>query len=328
MANSTRSDELEQKRVAIYLRISTDERNQPWSLSAQRERCEAFCRAQDELLVSTFVDEATGTTLERPELQKALAEARKGTFDVLLFYRIDRLSRNLAQLLEIADELEKAGGSLASVTEPLDTSTPVGRMIMQVLGAIAELEREMIVDRIREGVERRIRSGKSLFRSLPMGMKLGRDGLPCVDPEWFPLALRIFEMYGEEQSAGVDGDCSDAQRGRPSHQTGKRWDGQGRARNPSQRRLCRNGRNKGELIPANFEPILEKRNSGTGRRRFWTNAGSTSPSAAGTCPTISFLAFLVASSAVRHTSEPPATEGRALPVLLLPGPRSAGEGVL
>ncbi len=119
MANSTRSDELEQKRVAIYLRISTDERNQPWSLSAQRERCEAFCRAQDWLLVSTFVDEATGTTLERPELQKALAEARKGTFDVLLFYRIDRLSRNLAQLLEIADELEKAGGSLASVTEPL-----------------------------------------------------------------------------------------------------------------------------------------------------------------------------------------------------------------
>ncbi len=79
-------------------------------------------------------------------------------------------------------------------------------MIMQVLGAIAELEREMIVDRIREGVERRIRSGK-LFGSLPMGMKLGGDGLPCRGPRMVSACPVHLQDVGR-QSAGVDGDCS------------------------------------------------------------------------------------------------------------------------
>ena len=90
-------------RVCLYTRISTDEENQPTSLHSQRERLEAFCQAQEGWrIVSHQEDRATGTKLDRPGLQAALELARDGRVDLLLVYRVDRLSRKVRQLAQLA----------------------------------------------------------------------------------------------------------------------------------------------------------------------------------------------------------------------------------
>lgn len=85
-------------------------------------------------LAATFTDDASGATTDRPGLQQALRAARAGRFDVLLVYRVDRFSRRLSDLLDLLNELEEAGVAFASATEPFDTSTSIGRMLVQLLG--------------------------------------------------------------------------------------------------------------------------------------------------------------------------------------------------
>ena len=84
-----------------------------------------------------------------------LRAARAGLFDTLLVYRVDRLSRRLRDLVAILDDLTDAEVSFRSATEPFDTSTPVGRMLVQMLGVFAEFEREVIIDRVIAGMERK-----------------------------------------------------------------------------------------------------------------------------------------------------------------------------
>jgi hypothetical protein len=125
--------------VATLTRISTDEVNQPYSLEAQAIGLDSFVASQPgHTITHRFVDQASGATLERPGLQAALAAARSGDFDVLLVYRIDRLTRSIVGLMSIVEELGKAGVALRSATEPIDTQGPVGRMLLQLLGIFAE----------------------------------------------------------------------------------------------------------------------------------------------------------------------------------------------
>ncbi|MDE3131889.1 MAG: recombinase family protein, partial [Acidobacteriota bacterium] len=106
-------------RVCIYTRISTDEENQPTSLHSQCERLEAFCQAQEGWrIVAHKQDQATGTKLDRPGLQGALDLARSGAIDMLLVYRVDRLSRKVRQLAQLTEELDALGVVLKSATEP------------------------------------------------------------------------------------------------------------------------------------------------------------------------------------------------------------------
>jgi site-specific DNA recombinase len=89
-------------RIATYTRISTDEDRQPFSLGAQAERLEAYARSQDGWrIVRRFTDQASGATLDRPGLRQALSEAAAGVYELLLVYRVDRLSRSVRQLAEI-----------------------------------------------------------------------------------------------------------------------------------------------------------------------------------------------------------------------------------
>ena len=94
-------------RVCLYTRISTDEENQPTSLHTQRERLEAFCKAQEGWsIVAHHEDQSTGAKLDRPGLQAALDLARTHGVDLLLVYRVDRLSRKVRQLAQLAEELD------------------------------------------------------------------------------------------------------------------------------------------------------------------------------------------------------------------------------
>lgn len=160
-------------RVATLTRISTDEVNQPYSLEAQAQGLESFVASQPgQKITHRFVDQASGATLERPGLQAALAAARAGEFDVLLVYRIDRISRSIVGLMAIVEELEAAGVALRSATEPIDTQGPVGRMLLQLLGIFAEFERSLLIDRITKGFERKAARGEWLGGPGPFGYRV------------------------------------------------------------------------------------------------------------------------------------------------------------
>jgi site-specific DNA recombinase len=157
-------------RVCLYTRISTDEDHQPTSLTTQRERLERYCEAmEDWRVVDSFEDQASGVSLDRPGLEQALELARERRFDLLLVYRVDRLSRKVRQLAGLAEELDRLEIVLKSATEPFDTGSAAGRMMLQMLGVFAEFEHATIVDRVTAGLERRVSEGKWMSGRTPYG---------------------------------------------------------------------------------------------------------------------------------------------------------------
>ena len=188
-------------RVATYTRISTDEDRQPFSLGAQAERLQSYARSQDGWrIVARFTDQASGATLDRPGLRQALSEASAGVYELLLVYRVDRLSRNVRQLAEIAEDLDRSGVALRSATEPFDTSTAAGKMMLQMLAVFAEFERTTIVERITAGMERAAAEGRWIVGSTPFGYLRDRDKKQIVpDPARVDIVRRIFRMYAEER---------------------------------------------------------------------------------------------------------------------------------
>ena len=195
-------------RVALYTRISLDETIQKYSLSAQRERLEAYCKGQygDEwTLHRVYRDSATGTNLNRPELQRMISDAKAGAFDLLLVFRVDRLSRRVAELSLLASELKSYGVDLKSATEPIDTSTPAGMMIFQTLGVFAEFEQKSIVERTKAGMLKKAKSGSWPGGRVPLGYRLEESqGLVIEEPE-AQIIRRIFELYvqGNEGSSAI-----------------------------------------------------------------------------------------------------------------------------
>jgi site-specific DNA recombinase len=183
-------------RTCLYTRISTDEENQPTSLASQKERLETFCKVQEDWrIIAHHEDRATGTKLDRPGLQAALDLARQGRIDQLLVYRIDRLSRKVRQLAGIAEELDKLNVVLRSATEPFDTGSAAGRMMLQMLGVFAEFEHATIVDRVTSGIERRAREGRWPNGRIPFGYVRDEHKLLVADERTAPVIRRIFKWY-------------------------------------------------------------------------------------------------------------------------------------
>jgi site-specific DNA recombinase len=215
-------------RVAIYIRISTDEEHQPFSLEAQDTKLRAYITTQPgwQLYPTVFRDEASGATTERPALQRALAAAKAGKFDVLLVYRVDRLSRSLRGLVQILDDLDVAGIAFRSATEPFDTSTPVGRMLVQMLGVFAQFERETIIDRVINGMERKAARGQWCGGYRPYGYELDTaTGMLRPNPAEAALIPVIYRLYTSERvgSRAVAAELNE--RGHRT-KTGHPWSGQ------------------------------------------------------------------------------------------------------
>jgi site-specific DNA recombinase len=178
-------------RVATYLRISTDEERQPYSLEAQAERLSGYIAVQSGWrLVLTHSDRMTGKLLDRPGLQQALHDARAGRYDLLLVFKVDRLARSVSGLAKVLEELDAAGVAFRSASEPFDTTTAAGRMMVQMLGVFAEFEREMIVERTRMGLARKAAKGEWTGGRPPFGYRYdpaGRLLVPTRDRRrWWP----------------------------------------------------------------------------------------------------------------------------------------------
>jgi site-specific DNA recombinase len=182
-------------RVALDLRISTDEEHQPFSLEAQRLKLGQFVPTQPGWVhVETYEDQVSGAKASRPELGRALRDAKLGRYDVLLVYRVDRLARSLKVLVHLLEELEVAGVAFRSATEPIDTASATGRMLVQLLGVFAEFERATIIDRLINGMERKAARGEWPGGRLPYGLRLDDEHLAAVDGE-IETVERVFARY-------------------------------------------------------------------------------------------------------------------------------------
>jgi DNA invertase Pin-like site-specific DNA recombinase len=124
-----------------YARVSTDSQDHTLQLDALRS---AECD-------KVFVETASGTRTDRPELAKLLEQARQG--DVLVVWRLDRLARSLRHLIDIADDLNRRSVALKSLTEAIDTTTPSGRFMFNIIAALSSMEKEILVERTRAGLQ-------------------------------------------------------------------------------------------------------------------------------------------------------------------------------
>src|SRR5262252_4616789 len=144
------------KRCAVYTRKSTEEGLEQSfnSLHAQREACEAFIKSQAHegwKLVKTPYDDGgySGGTMERPALQRLLADVAHRRINVVVVYKVDRLTRSLADFARIVEALDRHGASFVSVTQQFNTTTSMGRLTLNVLLSFAQFEREVTGERIR-----------------------------------------------------------------------------------------------------------------------------------------------------------------------------------
>lgn len=196
-------DSAQRVRCAIYTRKSTDENldSDFNSLDAQRESAENYVRAQQHegwvALPERYDDGAySGATLERPALQRLMADVRAGRVDTIVVYKIDRLSRSLLDFAKMVEELEQHHVSLVSVTQQMDTSTSIGRLSLHVVLSFAQYEREVIAERIRDKMGAARRRGKYLGGVPPLGYDVDRPNKRLVvNDEEAVLVRYVFRRY-------------------------------------------------------------------------------------------------------------------------------------
>ena len=150
------------KRVAVYARVSTKAGQHPETqLVALRE----YARNRDLQIVAEYVDVGiSGAKDTRPQLERLMKHARQQQFDVVLVARFDRFARSVRHLVMALDEFHSLGIDFVSLSEAIDTSTPMGKMVFTVIAAVAELERSLIRERVVMGLQRAKAQGKKLGR--------------------------------------------------------------------------------------------------------------------------------------------------------------------
>lgn len=190
-------------RCAVYTRKSTDEglEKEFNSLDAQREACEAYIVSQRHegwvLVVDSYDDGGfSGGSMQRPGLKRLLDDLGTGKVDIILVYKVDRLTRALSDFAKIVDILDAAGASFVSITQAFNTTTSMGRLTLNVLLSFAQFEREVISERVRDKVAASKAKGMWMGGSLALGYdKI--DGKLVVNPTEAATVRHIFQRYLE-----------------------------------------------------------------------------------------------------------------------------------
>jgi len=150
-------------KVAIYARVSTTGNGQ--SPEMQTRELREYVERRGWTVAGEYVDVGiSGTREKRPELDRLMADAHRRKFDVVAVWKFDRFARSVSHLLRALDTFRILGIEFVSLSESLDTATPAGRMVFTVLGAVAELERSLIVERVKAGLRNAKAKGKHLGR--------------------------------------------------------------------------------------------------------------------------------------------------------------------
>jgi len=148
-------------RTAIYARVSTANNSQDSSMQTRELR--EYCDRRGWKFAGEYVDEGiSGTKANRPELNRLMADAHRRRFDAVVVWRFDRFARSVSHLLRALETFKALGIEFVSLSEQVDTSTPTGKMVFTVLGAVAELERSLIAERVKAGLRNARSKGKRL----------------------------------------------------------------------------------------------------------------------------------------------------------------------
>lgn len=148
------------KRAILYMRVSTIDQHPETQLLDLRQM--AAQRGYE--IVQEYTDRISGTKAKRPGLDQMMKDARRGGFDVVLVWACDRIARSTRHFLDVLDELNRLNVEFISFREQIDTGGPLGRAIVVIIGAIAELERSLIVERVRAGMRRAKLEGRHIGR--------------------------------------------------------------------------------------------------------------------------------------------------------------------
>ncbi len=210
--------------VIGYVRVSTEDQAQRGvSLEAQRHRIEAYCAAHGLVLVGVEEDAGISArkTANRPALQRALAALRKRKALGLVAVKLDRLSRTTRDVLDLVARSEKEKWALHSIDERLDTSSPQGRFVVTLLGALAQLEREQAAERTRYAMAELRRQGRKTSSRPPFGYRFEEDRVVKVRNEQ-RILKRMLRHRAE--GAGEFAVASALNRaGIPNPRTGRPW---------------------------------------------------------------------------------------------------------
>src|SRR5690242_16516847 len=191
------------RRCAIYTRKSSEEglEQEFNSLAAQREACEAYIRSQQHegwVLAKSSYDDGgfSGGNLERPALQRLLADIRAGRIDIVVVYKVDRLTRSLADFARLVETFDALAVSFVSVTQQFNTTSSMGRLTLNVLLSFAQFEREVTGERIRDKIAASKKKGMWMGGNPPLGYRANERTL-VVDPAETETVRRIFTLYRE-----------------------------------------------------------------------------------------------------------------------------------
>jgi site-specific DNA recombinase len=197
------------KHCAIYTRKSSEEglEQEFNSLQAQSEACEAYIRSQRHegwVLSKTRYDDGgfSGGNMERPALQRLLADIRGGRIDTIVVYKVDRLTRSLADFARLVEIFDAQGVSFVSVTQQFNTTSSMGRLTLNVLLSFAQFEREVTGERIRDKIAASKKKGMWMGGNVPLGYDASERTLTSTLPKLKPCAASLPFIVSSAACAG------------------------------------------------------------------------------------------------------------------------------
>ena len=195
--------------AAIYVRVSTlEQAKSGYSVPAQKQRLQAFCESQGWDIAGLYADEGVSAKdTNRPELQRMLNDIESGHIDVVVVYKLDRLTRSVMDLYKLLEAFEQHDCKFRSITEVYDTTTAMGRMFITLVASFAQFERENLGERVQLGMLEKARQGKWTSVHEPFGYRLDKKEYKLYIVEEEAIIVRkIFNLYrttGMKSIAGI-----------------------------------------------------------------------------------------------------------------------------
>jgi len=190
-------------RAAIYTRVSTEEQaKEGFSLDAQLEKLRSYCKARDWVIVGEYIDDGySGRKIKRPAYLRMIEEMDK--WDAILVIKMDRIHRNQKNFMIMMEQLNKNKKEFVSMSESFDTSTAIGRFVMNIIQGIAQLESEQIGERVYLGMEQKARTnGGMLGFNIPYGYDY-HDGKLLINDKETQVIKNIYSWYLDGKSMGA-----------------------------------------------------------------------------------------------------------------------------
>ncbi|KAA0547543.1 recombinase family protein [Bacillus sp. BGMRC 2118] len=183
-------------KAALYIRVSTDEQaKEGYSIASQKDRTLKFVESQGWELHDFYIDDGySAKNLNRPEIQRLMKDATEKKFDVVVFYKLDRLIRSVKSLHDLLHLFEDNNVKIKSVTEVFDTTTAMGRFFITLVGAMAEWERDTISERVVENMAKKATLGERNGGRAPFGYRI-KDGQLVIDKKESRLVKEVFRLY-------------------------------------------------------------------------------------------------------------------------------------